>query len=242
MESILASLSPTQREAVVNYRGPSLIIAGAGSGKTRVLTYRVAYLLQQGVAPYNVLALTFTNKAANEMKERIGQLVGREKAQRLWMGTFHAIFSRILHIEAERLGFPPNFTIYDTTDSKSVIKSCIKELELDDKLYKPSVVLARISMAKNNLVTATAYQTNAQVQADDQAARRPRIGEIYQLYTKKCRFSGAMDFDDLLLFTNILFRDFPDVLDKYCKFFHYILVDEYQDTNYAQYLIVRRLA
>ena len=242
MESFLASLSPTQREAVVNYRGPSLIIAGAGSGKTRVLTYRIAYLLQQGVPPHNVLALTFTNKAANEMKARIGQLVGKEKAQRLWMGTFHAIFSRILHIEAERLGFPSNFTIYDTTDSKSVIKSCIKELGLDDKTYKPSAVLARISMAKNNLVTASAYQENVQIQAGDQAVRRPRIAEIYQLYSKKCRLSGAMDFDDLLLHTNILFRDFPDVLDKYRRFFRYILVDEYQDTNYAQYLIVRKLA
>ncbi|MCL2133426.1 MAG: UvrD-helicase domain-containing protein [Bacteroidales bacterium] len=242
MESFLAALNPTQREAVVNYRGPSLIIAGAGSGKTRVLTYRIAYLLQQGISPHNVLALTFTNKAANEMKERIGQLVGKEKAQRLWTGTFHAIFSRILHIEAEHLGFPPNFTIYDTTDSRSVIKSCIKELELDDKLYKPSVVLSRISMAKNNLVTSAAYQSNVQAQADDQAARRPRIGEIYQLYTKKCRLSGAMDFDDLLLYTNILLRDFTGVLDKYRQFFRYILVDEYQDTNYAQYLIVRRLA
>jgi DNA helicase-2/ATP-dependent DNA helicase PcrA len=242
MEQFLASLNPTQREAVVSYRGPSLIIAGAGSGKTRVLTYRIAHLRQQGVAPYNVLALTFTNKAAKEMKERIGGLVGKERAQRLWMGTFHAIFSRILHVEAEKLGFPPNFTIYDTTDSKSVIKSCIKEMGLDDKVYKPSAVLARISEAKNNLVTAAAYQSNVQAQAADQAVRRPRIGEIYRLYTKKCRLSGAMDFDDLLLYTNILFRDFPDVLEKYRRLFHYILVDEYQDTNHAQYLIVRRLA
>lgn len=226
----------------MNYQGPSLIIAGAGSGKTRVLTYRIAYTLQQGVAARNVLALTFTNKAANEMKARIGQLVGEENARQLWMGTFHSIFARILRHEAEHLGYPSSFSIYDTTDSKSVIKSCIKELNLDDKVYKPAAVLSRISMAKNNLITAKAYAVNTQIIADDVAARRPRVQELYQLYTKKCRLAGAMDFDDLLLNINILFRDFPEVLDKYRHFFRYILVDEYQDTNYAQYLIVKKLA
>ncbi len=242
MQEFLLSLNSTQREAVVNYQGPSLIIAGAGSGKTRVLTYRIAWLLKQGVPPHKVLALTFTNKAAKEMKERIGKLVGEDSARHLWMGTFHSIFARILRREAEQLGYPSSFSIYDTTDSKSVIKSCIKELGLDDKVYKPSAVLARISMAKNNLITAAAYQSNVQAQADDAAARRPRISDVYMLYAKKCRLAGAMDFDDLLLFTNILFRDFPEALDKYRRLFTYIMVDEYQDTNYAQYLIVKKLA
>ncbi len=242
MQSFLQSLNHAQREAVVNINGPSLIIAGAGSGKTRVLTYRIAWLLKQGVAPYQVLALTFTNKAAAEMKVRIGQLVGEENARDLWMGTFHSIFTRILRREADRLGYPSAFSIYDTADSLSVIRSCIKELGLDDKVYKPSAVLSRISMAKNNLITAAAYVGNMQVQADDVAARRPRLSEIYQLYAKKCRLSGAMDFDDLLVNTNILFRDFPDILEKYRSRFRYLLVDEYQDTNYAQYLIVKKLA
>ncbi len=242
MQSFLQSLNPAQREAVVNINGPSLIIAGAGSGKTRVLTYRIAWLLKQGVAPYQVLALTFTNKAAAEMKARIGQLVGEEHARDLWMGTFHSIFARILRREADRLGYPSAFSIYDTTDSLSVIRSCIRELGLDDKVYKPSAVLSRISMAKNNLITAAAYVGNMQVQADDVASRRPRLSEIYQLYAKKCRLAGAMDFDDLLVNTNILFRDFPDILDKYRSRFRYLLVDEYQDTNYAQYLIVKKLA
>jgi DNA helicase-2/ATP-dependent DNA helicase PcrA len=238
----LDTLNPSQREAVVNYQGPSLIIAGAGSGKTRVLTFRIAYLLEQGVSPYSVMALTFTNKAANEMKERIGGLVGESKARHLWMGTFHSMFARILRSEAQHLGYPPTFSIYDTTDSKSVIKSCIKELGLDEKIYKPSSVLSRISMAKNNLVTAVAYSSNANIFAGDMAMRCPRISDVYQLYARKCRLSGAMDFDDLLLYTNILFRDFPDVLQKYRTIFRYILVDEYQDTNYAQYLIVKKLA
>ncbi|MDR3184213.1 MAG: UvrD-helicase domain-containing protein [Prevotellaceae bacterium] len=242
MESFLDALNPAQHDAVVNYQGPSLIIAGAGSGKTRVLTYRIAYLLAQGVAPYNILALTFTNKAANEMKARIGQLVGVDKTRRLWMGTFHAIFARILRSEAEHLGFPSSFSIYDTTDSKSVVKSCIKELGLDEKVYKPSSIFGRISMAKNNLITAAAYASNARLLADDAAMRCPRTNEVYRLYAQKCRLSGAMDFDDLLLTTNILLRDFPDVLDKYRRYFRHILVDEYQDTNYAQYLIVKRLA
>jgi DNA helicase-2/ATP-dependent DNA helicase PcrA len=242
MGSFLDALNPVQHEAVVHYQGPSLIIAGAGSGKTRVLTYRIAYLLEQGVAPYNILALTFTNKAANEMKERIGQLVGADKTRRLWMGTFHAVFAHILHAEAEHLGFPSAFSIYDTVDSKSVVKSCIKELGLDEKYYKPSSVFGRISMAKNNLITAAAYASDTNLLAADAAVRRPQTSEVYRMYARKCRLSGAMDFDDLLLFTNILFRDFPDVLEKYRRYFRYILVDEYQDTNYAQYLIVRRLA
>jgi DNA helicase-2/ATP-dependent DNA helicase PcrA len=242
MGSFLDALNPVQHEAVVHYQGPSLIIAGAGSGKTRVLTYRIAYLLEQGVAPYNVLALTFTNKAANEMKERIGQLVGFDKTRRLWMGTFHAVFAHILHAEAEHLGFTSSFSIYDTVDSKSVVKSCIKELGLDEKVYKPSSIFGRISMAKNNLMTAAAYASSANLLAADAAVRCPRTHEIYRMYAQKCRLAGAMDFDDLLLFTNILFRDFPDVLEKYRHYFRYILVDEYQDTNYAQYLIIRRLS
>jgi DNA helicase-2/ATP-dependent DNA helicase PcrA len=242
MGSFLDALNPVQHEAVVHYKGPSLIIAGAGSGKTRVLTYRIAYLLEQGVAPYNILALTFTNKAANEMKERIGQLVGADKTRHLWMGTFHAVFAHILHAEAEHLGFPSSFSIYDTVDSKSVVKSCIKELGLDEKEYKPSSVFGRISMAKNNLITAAAYASDTNLLAADAAVRRSQTHEVYRMYARKCRLSGAMDFDDLLLFTNILFRDFPDVLEKYRHYFRYILVDEYQDTNYAQYLIVKRLA
>ncbi|MDR2448757.1 MAG: UvrD-helicase domain-containing protein [Prevotellaceae bacterium] len=242
MGSFLDALNPAQHDAVVHYQGPSLIIAGAGSGKTRVLTYRIAYLLEQGVAPYNILALTFTNKAANEMKERIGQLVGADKTRRLWMGTFHAVFARILRAEAQQLGFPPSFSIYDATDSKSVVKSCIKELGLDEKVYKPSSIFGRISMAKNNLVTPAAYGSNANLMAADAATRCPQTHDIYRLYAQKCRLAGAMDFDDLLLFTNILFRDFPDALEKYRNHFRYILVDEYQDTNYAQYLIVKRLA
>jgi DNA helicase-2/ATP-dependent DNA helicase PcrA len=242
MESFLDALNPAQHDAVVHYEGPSLIIAGAGSGKTRVLTYRIAYLLEQGVAPYNILALTFTNKAANEMKVRIGQLVGADKTRPLWMGTFHSIFARILRSEAPQLGFPSSFSIYDTTDSKSVVKSCIREMGLDEKVYKPSSVFGRISIAKNNLITPAAYASNANLLAADAAARCPQTHEIYRLYARKCRLSGAMDFDDLLLFTNILFRDFPDALEKYRRYFRYILVDEYQDTNYAQYLIVKRLA
>ena len=242
MGSFLDALNPAQHDAVVNYQGPSLIIAGAGSGKTRVLTYRIAYLLEQGVAPYNILALTFTNKAANEMKERIGQLVGTDKTRRLWMGTFHSIFAHILRSEAQRLGFPSSFSIYDATDSRSVVKSCIKELGLDEKVYKPSSIFGRISKAKNSLVTPSAYASDSTLLAADAAMRCPHTHEIYRLYAQKCRLSGAMDFDDLLLFTNILLRDFSDALEKYRRYFRYILVDEYQDTNYAQYLIIKRLA
>ncbi|MDR1056780.1 MAG: UvrD-helicase domain-containing protein [Prevotellaceae bacterium] len=240
IDTILDDLNEVQCEAVVNYEGASLIIAGAGSGKTRVLTYRIAYLLSRGVAPQTVLALTFTNKAAREMKERISNLVG-PSTRRLWIGTFHSIFARILRTEAEHLGYTSAFTIYDTTDSRSVIKSIIKEMNLDENRYKPANVLGRISMVKNNLVTATAYQANGEAQAQDAAYRQPRIADIYKAYAAKCKNANAMDFDDLLLNTNILFHYHPDVLEKYQRIFRYILVDEYQDTNTAQYLIVKKL-
>ena len=240
-DNLLNDLNEVQREAVINYKGPGLIIAGAGSGKTRVLTYRIAYLLDQGVAPQTVLALTFTNKAAREMKERITNLVG-PSARRLWMGTFHSIFARILRTEAEHLGYTSSFTIYDTTDSRSVVKSIIKELNLDENRYKPANVLGRISMAKNNLITVAAYRANGEAQAQDSAMRQPRIADIYRIYAERCKNANAMDFDDLLLNTNVLFRDHPDVLEKYQRIFQYILVDEYQDTNTAQYLIVKKLA
>ena len=242
MEDFLSKLSDIQREAVVNFQGPSLVIAGAGSGKTRVLTFRIAYLLSQGVQPSSILALTFTNKAAKEMKERISTTVNPALAKRLRMGTFHSIFAQILRAEADKLGYPSSFTIYDTTDAKSVIKSIIKDKKLDDQIYKPAAVLSRISSAKNNLVTPMAYRSNSNAISQDTAAKMPMISEIYVAYAQKCYKSGAMDFDDLLLNTNILFRDFPDVLAKYQSMFQYILVDEYQDTNYSQYLIVNKLA
>lgn len=241
MQNYLDELNEAQREAVLAKDGPSLVVAGAGSGKTRVLTYRIAHLLASGVAPWHILALTFTNKAAREMKERIGRVVGDELAASLWMGTFHSIFSRILRTEAELLGFPSAFTIYDTTDSKSLIKSIIKELKLDDSVYKPAGVLARISMAKNSLITAATYKASAPAIEADRMSKRPEIFRIYELYSARCKQSGAMDFDDLLLYTNVLFRDHPAVLDKYQQKFKYILVDEYQDTNVSQYLIIKRL-
>ncbi len=235
-------LNENQREAVVNTEGPTLVIAGAGSGKTRVLTYRIANLLSKGVPAYRILALTFTNKAAREMQKRIATLVGQGNASNLWMGTFHSIFSKILRVEAEHLGYTSNFTIYDSQDSKNLIKSIVKDLRLDDKVYKPNDVLGRISMAKNNLVVAQAYTQSAKIVAADQAAKKPMISEIYKYYQMRCRQSDVMDFDDLLLQTNILFRDFPEILEKYQKKFDYILVDEYQDTNYSQYLIIKKLA
>ena len=235
-------LNENQREAVVNTEGPTLVIAGAGSGKTRVLTYRIANLLSKGVPAYRILALTFTNKAAREMQKRIATLVGQGNASNLWMGTFHSIFSKILRVEAEHLGYTSNFTIYDSQDSKNLIKSIVKDLRLDDKVYKPNDVLGRISMAKNNLVVAQAYAQSAKIVATDQAAKKPMISEIYKYYQLRCRQSDVMDFDDLLLQTNILFRDFPEILEKYQKKFDYILVDEYQDTNYSQYLIIKKLA
>jgi DNA helicase II / ATP-dependent DNA helicase PcrA len=238
----IKELNEAQQEAVRHIDGPSLIIAGAGSGKTRVLTYRIAWILRQGIPAHAILALTFTNKAAAEMKERIGSLVGFDASKYLWMGTFHAVFARILRFEASHTGYTSNFTIYDTADSRNVIKSIIKELMLDEQIYKTNEVYARISSAKNNLVTAGAYAANARIVGEDSQNRKPRIADIYRIYQKRCRTADAMDFDDLLLNTNILFRDFPEVLASYQEKFRYILVDEYQDTNYAQYLIISRLA
>ena len=242
MENYLESLNSAQHEAVINTEGASLVIAGAGSGKTRVLTYRIAHLLKNGVPPSAILALTFTNKAAREMKERIATVVGNNISRHLWMGTFHSIFSRILRAEAATIDYPSTFTIYDTQDSKSLLKTIIKSLNLEDNTYKPSVILNRISNAKNNLVTPVAYHQNVQQREADHAARIPRTGEIYLEYSKRCKNAGAMDFDDLLLITNVLFKNNPDILAKYQRIFRYILVDEYQDTNFSQYLIVKRLA
>jgi DNA helicase-2/ATP-dependent DNA helicase PcrA len=240
MSDFLSSLNPVQLEAVQGYQGASLIIAGAGSGKTRVLTCRIANMLANGVPPSAVLALTFTNKAAKEMKERIAGVVG-ERARYLWMGTFHSIFARILRYEAEKIGFTSSYTIYDTTDSRSLLRTIIKEMRLDENAYKVNDVHARISMAKNNLITPQAYAESTTIAYNDAQARKPHMAMIYAAYARRCRSAGAMDFDDLLLFTNILFRDNLDVLQKYSEKFRYVLVDEYQDTNYAQYLIIKKL-
>lgn len=241
-QNYLDELNPVQRDAVECTEGPVMIIAGAGSGKTRVLTYRIAHLMKKGADPFNILALTFTNKAAKEMKERIAKIVGSGEAKNIWMGTFHSVFARILRSEAEKLGYPPNFTIYDTDDAKSLIKTILKEQGLDDKVYKPSSVLARISAAKNNLISAPAYINNPQIQEEDRMAVKPKMGIIYQIYANRCFKAGAMDFDDLLFNTNILLRDHQAVLHKYQHKFKYILVDEYQDTNFSQYVIVKQLA
>ena len=241
MTDYLNELNESQREAVLYNEGPSLVIAGAGSGKTRVLTYKIAYLLDNGYEPWSILALTFTNKAAREMKERIARRVGQERARYLWMGTFHSIFSRILRAEAEALGFTPNFTIYDAADSKSLVKTIVKEMNLDDKVYKPGMVQGRISNAKNHLVLPEAYAANAELIEADRAAKVPLLHEIYLRYWNRCRQSDAMDFDDLLLYTYLLFRTRPDICDKYAARFRYILVDEYQDTNFAQHSIVLQL-
>lgn len=242
MNELIESLNEAQRNAVLSTEGPSLVIAGAGSGKTRVLTLRIAHLLQKGVPPWRILALTFTNKAAREMKERIATVVGKQKASQLWMGTFHSIFAKILRIEATHLKYPSSFTIYDTQDSKNLIKSIIKKLKLSDKDYKPGDILSIISSAKNNLITPVAYARDEARLAEDRATRRPQIHEIYSRYALECFKSGVMDFDDLLMNTNILFRDHLEVLAKYQNQFDYILVDEYQDTNFSQYLIVKKLA
>ena len=234
-------LNPSQCDAVLYTDGDCMVIAGAGSGKTRVLTYRIAHLLEEGVEPWSILALTFTNKAAGEMKQRIAARVGENRARYLWMGTFHSIFSRILRTEADRIGYSSNFTIYDQTDSQNLIKSIVREMQLDEKTYKPSVVQNRISNAKNRLITASAYVQNADIYKHDQFKRIPMTGKIYERYEQRCRQSDAMDFDDLLLNTFILFRDNSDVLEKYGKGFRHILVDEYQDTNYAQHCIVWQL-
>lgn len=231
-----------QQEAVVKTEGPVMVIAGAGSGKTRVLTYRIAYLLRKGVDPFNILALTFTNKASREMKERIGQLVGSGSAHSLWMGTFHSVFARILRFEASYLGFPANFTIYDTDDSKSLMRSIVKSQNLDPKVYQESYVLSRISSAKNNLVSVESYYSNAELTNQDKSSGRPQIAKLYELYQHKLFQSAAMDFDDLLFKVNVLFRDYPEVLYKYQQKFKYVLVDEYQDTNYSQYLIVKKMS
>ena len=237
----IKELNESQCAAVTYNDGPSLVIAGAGSGKTRVLTYKIAYLLENGYNPWNILALTFTNKAAREMKERIARQVGAERARYLWMGTFHSIFSRILRAEAQYIGFTSQFTIYDTADSKSLLRSIIKEMGLDEKTYKPGTVQARISNAKNHLVTPTGYAANKEAYEGDMAVKMPAIRDIYTRYWERCRQAGAMDFDDLLVYTYVLFRDYPEILARYQDQFRYILVDEYQDTNYAQHSIVLQL-
>ncbi len=242
MSDYLNELNEAQKQAVLHKNGPMIIIAGAGSGKTRVLTYRIAHLMNQGVDAFNILSLTFTNKAAREMKERIAKVVGSSEAKNLWMGTFHSVFARILRSEADKLGFPSNFTIYDTQDSVRLLSAIIKEMQLDKDRYKPKQVLSRISQFKNSLITVKAYYNNSDLIEADKMASRPKMGEIYQQYVERCFKSGAMDFDDLLLRTNELLTRFPDVLAKYQDRFRYILVDEYQDTNHSQYLIVRALA
>ena len=238
---LLNDLNESQRKAVEYIDGPSLVIAGAGSGKTRVLTYKIAYLLQQGVKPWNIMALTFTNKAAREMKERIGKLVGQDLAQHLYMGTFHSIFSRILRAEAQHIGFNNNFTIYDETDSRSLIKTIVKDLKLDEKVYKPASVHSRISMAKNNLMSAENYARDKELYQADQRAKMPRVGEIFITYVQRCQQANAMDFDDLLTLTFKLFQEHEDIRKKYADRFDFLLVDEYQDTNHAQMRIVMQL-
>ena len=243
MESkILEGLNPAQRAAVEHYDVPSLIIAGAGSGKTRVLTSRIAYMIEQGVAPFNILALTFTNKAAEQMRERIAQMLPDNRSRYIRMGTFHSVFSRILRENAARIGYPDSYTIYEPSDCRNLLKTIVKELRLDEDKYKPAKIASRISYAKNCLVTPGAYLANATFGAEDRAAQIPEFGTVYELYCRRCKRNGAMDFDDLLLQTNILLRDCPDVLARYQELFRYILVDEYQDTNYAQYVIIRRLS
>ena len=238
----LKELNEAQLKPVLHKDGPLMVIAGAGSGKTRVLTYRIAYLMQQGVDSFSILSLTFTNKAAREMKHRIAELVGESEAKNLWMGTFHSVFARLLRAEADKLGFPSNFTIYDTQDSDRLIASIIKEMGLDKDIYKYKQVRNRISSFKNSLITVNAYYKNPDLQESDTQARRPKMGEIYKEYVERCFKAGAMDFDDLLLRTNELLNRFPDVLAKYQDRFRYIMVDEYQDTNHSQYLIVRALS
>ena len=240
--TITQQLNSVQKKAVEETEGPALIIAGAGSGKTRVLTYKIAHLLQKGVPPYAILALTFTNKAAKEMKTRIASLVDSQLAYQLWMGTFHSVFAKILRIEAEHIGFSSKFTIYDTDDAKSLIRTIVKDLKLPKDVYTANLVLRRISSAKNNLITARTYTLNKQLIERDQASKKPEIYRIYEEYEKRCRRADAMDFDDLLLQTNILFRDHLDVLEKYQQKFKYLLVDEYQDTNHSQYIIVKKLS
>lgn len=242
MKNFLDELNEPQRKAVESTEGPLMVIAGAGSGKTRVLTYRIAHLIQKGVDPFHILALTFTNKAAREMKDRISNVVGGSEAKNLWMGTFHSVFARMLRVEAPKLGYPSDFTIYDTQDTQSVMKKVLEELQLDKEIYKPKQVLHRISQYKNNLITVRSYFNNQELIDADAAAMKPKMGDVYRAYVDKCFKSGAMDFDDLLLRTNEVLTRFPEVLAKYQERFKYILVDEYQDTNHSQYLIVKALA
>lgn len=242
MQQYISQLNDAQQQPVLQKDGPMIIIAGAGSGKTRVLTIRIAYLMHQGVDAFNILSLTFTNKAAREMKKRISDIVGSSEAKNLWMGTFHSVFARILRSEADKLGYPSNFSIYDSQDSVRLIGSIIKEMQLDRDIYKPKQILGRISSYKNSLITVKAYFNNPELQEADAMSKKPRLGEIYQAYVERCFKAGAMDFDDLLLKTNELLNLFPDVLAKYQNRFRYILVDEYQDTNHSQYLIVRALS
>lgn len=239
--SYLDELNPPQREAATHMNGAAMIIAGAGSGKTRVLTYRIAHLIEKGVDPFNILSLTFTNKASKEMRERIEKVIG-SNARNIWMGTFHSVFARMLRSESERIGFPSNFTIYDMDDTKSLVRSIVKELNLDDKVYKANAVLSRISSAKNNLVSFAAYAKNELLMADDAAAQRPLISKIYKMYQERLFKADAMDFDDLLFNTSILLREFPDVLNKYQQRFKYVMIDEFQDTNLTQYYITKKLA
>lgn len=241
MADYMTELNESQRLAVLYNEGPSLVIAGAGSGKTRVLTYKIACLLESGYDPWNILALTFTNKAAREMKERIAKQVGGQRARYLWMGTFHAVFSRILRAEASFVGFTPQFTIYDSSDSKSLVRSLVKEMGLDEKVYKPGVVQSRISRAKNHLLLPSAYASDRESYENDLAAKMPLVRDLYLRYWERCRQAGAMDFDDLLVYTYLLFRDHPEVLQRYAEQFRYVLVDEYQDTNFAQHSIVLQL-
>ncbi len=242
MQNYLEELNQVQRQAVEQINGASMVIAGAGSGKTRVLTYKIVHLLKNKIPPYAILSLTFTNKAAKEMKERIAKIIGFEQTKYLWMGTFHSIFAKILRAEAEHIGFKSSFTIYDTIDSKSVLRSIIKDLNLDPKQYPANIILGRISKSKNNLITHVNYANNIGLQKEDLGSKRPETSRIFSLYAERCRKAEAMDFDDLLLYTNILLRDKPQVLEKYQKKFQFILVDEYQDTNYSQYLIIKKMS
>ena len=242
MEDYLNKLNEQQKQAVIYCDGPQLVIAGAGSGKTRVLTYKIVHLMKLGYLPSHIMALTFTNKAADEMRERITNLVGEKEASFLWMGTFHSIFARLLRFNADRIGFKQDFTIYDTSDSRSLIKLIIKDMQLDDKVYRPNVVHSRISMMKNALMTPYYYERDNKLRKEDERFNRPLTYEIYKTYCQRCKIAGAMDFDDLLVYTNILLRDNPDVLKKYQERFEYILVDEYQDTNFAQHMIITQLA
>src|SRR5690349_23014369 len=241
MEDYLKSLNEPQYEGVVNTEGPCMLIAGAGSGKTRVLTFRIAQLMNKGVDAFNIMSLTFTNKAAREMRERIEKVMGHD-ARNLWMGTFHSVFARILRAEAHHLGYPNNFTIYDTDDSKSLIRSIVKELGLDDAVYKVNTVYSRISAAKNSLISWAAYLNNAELMGDDASNMRPEVGKIYKIYSQRCFKSGAMDFDDLLFNTDKLFKEHLEVLNKYQQRIQYMLVDEFQDTNLCQYFIIRKMA